>query len=170
MISAQTISYSEEKIFYVSAGQIIIKQNEGVLYSTPLGSCIAVVSYDTKSKTGGMAHIMLPGKSPRVGKYANKYAFNGINTLIKKLTAAGAKTDSLQTCLIGGANVLKKENDIIAKQLTDSVLKIIAETKLIITASSLGGYERRTAKLHLNSGIVTFTVGNGFEKVLYKFL
>jgi chemotaxis protein CheD len=170
MITEQAKLYDyEDEISYVFAGQVITRENEGVLYSTPLGSCIAVLTYDMKTGTGGMAHIMLPGKAPRKGLNQNRYAVNAINTLISKLGEKGVNPEKLKVCLIGGANVLRKQNDIIAKQLTDNVLKITAGNNLKIAATSLGGFKRRSAKLYLNTGIVTITIGNSFEKILYKF-
>ncbi len=169
MRKEQYITYNEDIISYVCAGHIKIEQNKGILYSTPLGSCIALVTYDTKSKTGGMAHIMLPGNSPRHNSFDNKYAINAINNLFHGFEKSGIDTKNLPVCLIGGANVLKKENDIIAKQLVDNVLNLTKQRNIKIVAKSLGGFERRTAKLNVKTGIVTFTVGNGLEKVLYKF-
>jgi len=76
---------------------------------------------------------------------------------------------NIEICLVGGANVLRKENDNIADQLINSVFEILKKKKLNVTASSLGGYERHTATLNLSSGIVNFTVGDSVEKKLWKF-
>jgi len=52
----------------VATGQLATGSGTGVIRSTPLGSCVAVIAYDKTSKTGGIAHIMLPGKSPTEAK------------------------------------------------------------------------------------------------------
>lgn len=69
---------------------------------------------------------MLPGKSHRENRCdKNKYVSDGINNLLSKLYESGAQNSNIEICLIGGANVLRKENDFIAETLVNSVLKII---------------------------------------------
>ena len=152
---------------FVSTGCIATGSKEGVLTSSPLGSCVAVVAYDVNTKIGGLAHVMLPGKSPKGNN--NRYAENAITNLIGELKNLGVPEKNIEICLVGGANVLRKENDNIADQLIISVYEILEKKKLNVIASSLGGYERRTAKLNLCSGIVNFTVGDSLENKLYQF-
>ena len=151
----------------VTTGQIATGSTKGVLTSSPLGSCVAVVAYDKTTKIGGLAHVMLPGKSSKGNN--NKYAENAITNLISELKILGATKKNIEICLVGGANVLRKKNDKIAGQLIISVYNILKINKLKVTKSSLGGYERRTAILNLSSGIVNFTVGNSIENELYQF-
>jgi chemotaxis protein CheD len=153
---------------FVSTGRIAIGSLDGFLTSSPLGSCVAVIAYDISTKIGGLAHVLLPGKSPK--RNNNKYAENAINNLIDELKNLGALKTNIEICLIGGANVLRKENDNIANSLIISISKTLEKKKLNVIASSLGGYERRTAKLILSSGIVNFTVGDSVETKLYQFI
>lgn len=157
-------------IKYVPSGQIITGSMDETITSSPLGSCVAVVAYDTKHKTGGMAHVMLPGRSLRENRHdKNKYVSNGINNLLSKLYEAGAQNSNIEICLIGGANVLRNEDDFIAEALVISVLEAIGEKKLKICASSLGGFERRCAMLNVKTGTVCYTIGGSANKVLWEF-
>ena len=132
-----------------------------------MGSCVAVVAYDRTTKIGGLAHIMLPGNSPKGNN--NKYAENAITNLIDELKNLGAPRKNIEICLVGGADVLRKENDNIADHLIISVYEILEKEKLNVTKSSLGGYERRSATLNLSTGVVNFTAGDSVEKELYQF-
>ena len=152
---------------FVSTGHIAAGSKEGVLTSSPLGSCLAVVAYDSTTKIGGLAHIMLPGKSPKGNN--NKYAEDAITNLTDELKILGVSKKNIEICLIGGANVLRKENDIIANNLVSSVFEILEKKKLDVIKTSVGGYERRTAILNLSLGIVNFTVGNSLENKLFQF-
>ncbi len=152
---------------FVSTGCIATGTKEGLLTSSPLGSCVAIIAYDICTKIGGLAHIMLPGKSPKGND--NKYAENAIANLIDELKNLGARKKNIEICLVGGANVLRRENDNIADQLIISIFEIIKKKKLKVTELSLGGYERRIAKLDLSSGIVSFTIGDSLENKLYQF-
>ncbi len=155
----------------VATGHLATGSKNGVIRSTPLGSCVAVIAYDKTSKTGGMAHIMLPGKSPTKGKAEeNKYAENAIANLLDALKSLGSNQANIEICLLGGANVLRKENDTIADTLIFSIFKIIEREKLHIKQTSLGGYERRMAKLCLHSGRLTYTLGDKSEVELFNFI
>ena len=155
----------------VATGCLATGYKTGLISTSPLGSCVAVIAYDKMSKIGGIAHIMLPGKSPKEDKAEeNKYAENSIENLLDELKKSGSKKANIEICLVGGANVLKKENDTIADNLIFSIFEIMEKEKLSIKKTSLGGYERRTAKLCLHSGIVTFTLGDRSEAELFNFI
>jgi len=156
---------------YVATGCLATGSLKGIIRTSPLGSCVAVIAYDKTSKTGGIAHIMLPGKSPTKDKTEeNKYAENAIENLLDALKSLGSKKANIEICLVGGANVLRKENDTIADNLIFSILEILERKNLSIKTTSLGGYERRTAKLILHLEIVTFTLGDKSEAELYNFI
>ena len=169
MFSEQRITKTES-IKYVQSGKIATGSKDEVMISSPLGSCVAVVAYDAKSKIGGIAHIMLPGKSPKKNSHnKNRYTKDAIDTLLSELHELGTKNTNIEICLIGGANVLRTKNDIIAITVINSVLETLKKNKLTIRASSLGGFERRSVMLNLKTGIVYYTIGESIEKVLWKF-
>ena len=159
-----------QDIEIVATGELYTGNEIGVFKTSPLGSCVAVIAYDKQTKAGGIAHIMLAGKSPKnESKKENKYAENALRQLLTELEILGTKTSSLEFCLVGGANILRKENEIVAQKLIDYLIEKFREKKLNIKKSSLGGYERRTATLDLYTGIVYYTVGDGLGKVLWQF-
>lgn len=154
----------------VGTGCMAAGSKHGIIRTSPLGSCVAVIAFDKTSKTGGIAHIMLPGKSPENNKASkNKYAENAIENLLDELKKSGCNKANIKICLVGGANVLKKENDTTAENLIFNLFEIIEQKKLSIKKTSLGGYERRTANLCLHSGIVAFTLGDKSEMKLFNF-
>ncbi len=156
---------------YVKSGDIKIGTGSDVLISSPLGSCIAVIAYDAQRKIGGIAHIMLPGKSPVKSKNdKNKYAIDAIETLLSKLYESGVQDRDIEACLIGGANVLKKETETLTRDITDSVCEAIEEREIKIRANSLGGFERRGVTLDIKTGMVCYTIGESAENVLWQFL
>jgi len=156
---------------FVGTGHLAIGIKNGVVRTSPLGSCVAVIAYDKTSKTGGIAHIMLPSTSPTEDQVEeNKYAENAIKNLLAALKSSGSDKADIEICLVGGANVLRKENDTTADNLIFSIFEILEQKKLCIKRTALGGYERRTAKLTLYSGSVTFTLGDKSEAELFNFI
>jgi len=161
----------KQQELFVATGCLGIGSKNGLIRTSPLGSCVAVIAYDKSTKTGGIAHIMLPGKSPTKNKAEeNKYAQNAIENLLDALKSLGSNKTNIEICLVGGANVLRKKNDTIADNLIFSIFEILERKKLSTKTTSLGGYERRTAKLWLHSGLVTFTLGDKGEAELYHFI
>jgi len=161
------INLSESK--YVQSGELDVgSRHDDIITTSPLGSCVAVVAYDYENKIGGIAHVMLPNESP-TGKNENKYAKNAINNLLNDMKNMASKKPNIEICLIGGANVLKKKDDIIVLSIINSVQNIINEKKIPIKASSLGGFQRRSATLNLETKIVYYTIGNSSQKILWEF-
>ena len=161
-----------DQISYVSSGEVVVSANKEWLVSTPLGSCVAVIAYDITTKTGGMAHVMLPGESFFVKKTDNRfrYAADAIEHLFAGLLQKGVLFENIDVCLVGGANVLKKKNDDIALEVANSVLNIIVKKQIVLHAVALGGYDRHTASLNLDAGTVYYTVGDSPEMILCKFV
>ncbi len=161
----------EGQTIYVASGEVIIGIKNDWLISTPLGSCVAVVAYDAVSKTGGMAHVLLPGKSISLRSSENRlrYAADAIEHLLAVLLNKGAAFENIAVCLVGGANVLRKKNDSIALEVANSVLGIIMRKQMVVHAVALGGYERYTVSLNLDTGIVYYTIGDSSEMMLCNF-
>ncbi len=156
---------------YVSVGEVVVSSKNEWLIATPLGSCVAVIAYDTVTKTGGMAHVMLPGESFFVKKSDNRlrYAADAIEHLFAGMEQKGVTCENIDVCLVGGANVLKKKHDAIALEVANSVLNIIVKKQKVLHAAVLGGYERHTASLNVATGTVYYTMGDSPETVLCKF-
>jgi len=159
------------KILYVLTGEVKTGSNKEILRSSAIGSCIVIVIYDLKLKIGGMAHIMLPGTAPENTKYdKTRYAHNAISELIEKMDVLGAKIEDIEFCVVGGANVLKRENDTIAQNNIDGILNLLKKQNFRIKAKSVGGTERRSATLNIKTGKLGYTVGDGAEMILWNFL
>jgi len=157
-------------ILDVFTGKVEISTSDIIIRALALGSCIAVVAYDAKNRIGGIAHIMLFGKAPENKKQEeNKYAENAISNLLLQMQKAGADKKKMEFCLAGGANVLRRNDDTIAKKNCNSVLQIMKEQKLKIKAKSLGGTQRRSISLDISSGKVNLSVGDNVENIFYVF-
>ena len=80
----------------------------------------------------------------------------------------GSKIQDFKVAVVGGANVLKRENDTIARDNVESNLKILKEKNLEIVATSVGGTERRNVAIDLDKGIITYAQGNSIDKELWR--
>jgi chemotaxis protein CheD len=159
-----------ERIVDVQIGEVKVAQGNAILRSTAIGSCIAIVACDSLRKIGALAHIMLPGRAParKAAAEKNKYASDAIEAIVEKMGKLGSATEDIEVAVVGGANILGREDDTICKDNIKSVLELLAEKGLKIKARAVGGTERRSVSLDIESGIVLCTEGNGRETPLWR--
>jgi len=153
-------------IINVFTGDVKTGTRTDILVSNAIASCIAVTAFEPKKKIGALAHVMLPGKSPdSVKQGKTKYAHDAIECLLNLLDDLEADLNILKICLIGGGNVLKKEDDIICKNNVKSVLNYLKKKQMKISAQALGGTQRRTVKFDIGNGKIYITE-DGFKEIL----
>ena len=153
----------------VNTGKVKLGVKGTLLRSVAIGSCIVIVAYDIIKKMGAMAHIMLPGKAPKGVTEKTKYASDAIDELLNMLIQAGSERGSIEVCLVGGGNVLKRQNDTICKENIESVIKLLAEKQIPIKASILGGTTRKGVFLDVENGKVTYTESDSKSKLLWQY-
>jgi len=152
----------------VGVGRVVVTNDSVVLRAIALGSCIGAVAYDAGGKFAGMAHIMLPGRAPDNAEEKTRYAADAIDELLGAMTEAGVKLGKLDVCLVGAANVLRRDDDTICRNNIESVTSILEDKGIEIKASALGGTHRKSVSVDLQTGDVFYTVGNGGKTLLWK--
>jgi len=154
---------------YVNTGEVSFGGIETILNSGAIGSCVVITAFDQVKKFGAMAHVMLPGTAPVKNQlHATRYAVNAIDEMLSQLKKLGIEKENIEICLVGGANVLKRENDTIGKDNLDSVEKLLREKQLEIKAKAIGGFERRTVTFDIGEGCIYYTVGDSKQKILWQ--
>ena len=158
-----------EKIVNVSTGEVKVGRKGEILKSTAIGSCVVIAAFDSEKNLGVMAHVMLPGRAPKstYGE-STRYAADAIEQMISKITVEGANLCDLGVCLVGAGNVLKKQDDTICKNNIESITQLLKEKNIPVKASVLGGTERKSISMDIESGSVYFTEGGREEKMLWK--
>jgi len=160
-----------KEVVTVFTGEIKTSNQDADLKSSPIGSCVVVVLFDENCSFGGMAHIMLPGKAPeKEDVIPGKYAHNAIRQLIDELTAHGMQQEKLKAVVVGGGNVLKRENDTIGIDNLESVSQQLTDYKIEVVARSVMGTERKSVRFDIKNRIIYCSKGDGSEKELYHVL
>jgi len=160
-----------DNIIDVATGEVKVGRNNKILVSNAIGSCVAVILYDNKNKSGAIAHVMLPGKAPdKTDRHDEmKYAYNAINEILRRMTKSGPTGSIFKGFIIGGGNVLRDKNDTICKDNIKSVTEILNTNKINILAKAIGGTERRSVSLDISSGVIRYSEGDSREKILWEF-
>ncbi len=157
------------KTIDVQIGQVEAGRGKVILQSNAIGSCIAIAAYDATKNIGAMAHVMLPGRAPlKKESEKTKYAADAIDAILNKMARLGSKTEDIEVALVGGANVLDREDNSICEDNIESVLELLAKKGLEIRARALGGTNRRSVSLDIERGIVSYSEGNGCEVQLWR--
>ncbi len=83
-----------------------VEAGDVVLVTLGLGSCVAMVLYDPVSRTGGLAHLLLPSPSlARDQSNPGRFPETVLPLLLGRMVATGAERDRITARLVGGASM-----------------------------------------------------------------
>lgn len=133
-----------------------------------LGSCVAVVLLDPRTRTVGMAHIALPDSEvqpERVKTRPAYFADTGIPALFEAMQAHGAAPNGrgMMAKLAGGAKVMDHNSVFnIGKRNVLAIRKILWKYGLGPVAEDVGGEISRTVTVEVSSGkVIIDSAGRG---------
>ncbi len=145
------------EVVKVGMADLNICKSPDVITTLGLGSCIGIAVYDSVTKVGGLAHIMLPD-STKIKNNTNiaKFADTGIEELIRRVVAAGASKSRLVAKIAGGAKMfevsgLSDVGNIGARNAEASKAKL-KQLGIPLLAEDTGLNYGRTVELHCDTG------------------
>jgi chemotaxis protein CheD len=159
-----------EQVVTVGLGELAISdQPNDVLVAFGLGSCVGVAAYDPVRKICALLHAMLP--THRNGDPNRcKFVDSGVQQMLAELVSVGAKKDRLIWRYAGGAQMLTAPGlsdrfNIGAQNvaMTDEMTKKLG---LRVLAQDTGGYQGRTVRVFVATGITTVRSVSGQEHPL----
>jgi chemotaxis protein CheD len=137
------------------------QQNE-VLVTHALGSCIGVAIYDPAAKVGGILHFMLPDSTLDTAKaqeHPHMFADTGLPLLFRECYRRGAQKSRLQVKVAGGSQVLgTREFFQIGRRNYAALRKIFLKNNVLIDNEDVGGTKARTLFLEIATGNVWIKV------------
>ena len=91
----------------VKVADYAVRRGEQVLATIGLGSCVAIALYDRDTKTGGLAHILLPSQAmSRETTNPAKFPETIVPLMLDEMRAlAGGKTGRVSAKIAGGASM-----------------------------------------------------------------
>lgn len=143
----------------------ISNKADDTLVTYSLGSCIAVVLYDHKSKIAGMIHIMLPeSKIEKLSKDSiafnpYKYVDTGLPVLFKKFNEKGGEKKFTSVSVFGGAKIFDHTDVFnIGKRNYAAFRKYLWKLGMLIDHEHIGGIVHRTVRIDVDTGLITLDV------------
>ncbi len=147
------------EVIRVGMAELKVGKSPAKIITLGLGSCVGVCAYDTISKIGGLAHIMLPDSSLGVPPINQaKFADTAIPLLVQELESLGAKLNQIIIKIIGGAEMFSTSSQNVYLGVGERNIIAVEETcrrmNLEISAKSAGGHVGKSVTLDLDTGVI----------------
>jgi chemotaxis protein CheD len=131
--------YSDHHFQYdavkVLPGEYFVSSDD-VMVMTVLGSCIAACIWDGRVRAGGMNHFMLPDGDGLEG--GGRYGSYAMELLINQLLKSGARRESMQAKIFGGAQVMAGFTSMnVGERNTKFVLDYLATERIPIVSQDV---------------------------------
>lgn len=124
--------------------------------TTVLGSCLSVTMFSPRHRIGAICHAVLPFENGF--HWDARYVDSSIMIMLKNFARLSIDSAALQIKMFGGADVGSLERDgktlSVGSRNIAAALRVIAEQKLALAASDLGGVRGRKITFHAHTGEV----------------
>ncbi|HEY0361374.1 MAG TPA: hypothetical protein VGC83_03780 [Solirubrobacteraceae bacterium] len=152
----------------VRMGELVASASAGdVLLCVGLGSCIGLALVCRHGRACGLAHIVLPDSGGREGDRPAKFADRAVSALIGALGHHGARTESLEAILVGGAQMFSMSTGMeIGARNEAAVRAELQRAGIPVTATATAGGVGRTVRVHVATGNVTVREAGSNEVTL----
>ena len=132
---------------------------DDIIVTYSLGSCVGLTLYDPVKKLGGMIHCMLPlSKIDTARAKSSPYMFVdvGVTKFLQEMFARGARKSSIVAKVAGGASMLDDSNMFnIGKRNYSLLSKLLDKNQIKISGEDVGGTVSRTVFLYVATGETT---------------
>ncbi|MEO0205428.1 MAG: chemotaxis protein CheD [candidate division WOR-3 bacterium] len=133
----------------VGIGEIMIAQGDVILSAYGVGSCVVLTFYDAKTKTGGLAHILLPHGAD--GSF--KHPKGAIEEMLRQFSSRGIDKKQIVAKITGGSTMFSDliQSSIGPRNVTET-REQLKKSSIVLTAEDVYGNWGRTVFFNLNTG------------------
>jgi len=82
----------------------IVEDSDNIAFKTLLGSCVAIMFYDSVKKLKAMNHFLLPKTTSAI--YDMKYGLYSVETMLNEMYKMGCQKQNIKAKISGGANIV----------------------------------------------------------------
>ncbi|MDA3940595.1 MAG: chemotaxis protein CheD [Spirochaetia bacterium] len=123
-----------------------------------LGSCVAVILYDRKTKIAGMIHIALPESAVNTDKAKSLPGYfvdTGLPLLLKEFKELGGDRKTTVIKIAGGSSIMDENKTFdIGKRNGIAVKRYLWKNGLGVMKEDIGGNISRTVSIDVDTGRV----------------
>lgn len=132
-----------------------VTDDDSVLVTSGLGSCVAVAVYDPDAEVGGLLHAMLP-EADGPEESPAKYVDSGLDEMLSAMFRLGAAPANLSAKLAGGSTMLDLSiGDSVGARNVAAAERALADADIELLASETGGDSGRSVSFSPTSGDMT---------------
>ncbi len=159
----------------VGIGEWLVSNNqEEIIRTYALGSCVALVVQHPATRTSGLVHIALPdsfqlttGTARKEGYYADTAVPAFLDDIRRRSGLYSAITSGMTAKLAGGAQMMRIKNDYpLGERIIQKILTILQLYQVPVTAMAVGGEVSRTITVSVGSGEMFITSPGEKERLL----
>lgn len=131
---------------------------DDVLKTYALGSCVAVMAWDRVNKISGMIHVALPESKINPEKAAIKpgyFADTGVPLMLSDMRKRGSDLRKLVIKLAGGSSIMDANRKFdIGKRNVIAIKRYLWKNGLGVVKEDVGGSISRTVSMNVKTGEV----------------
>jgi chemotaxis protein CheD len=143
----------------VKVADFQVLAGEGRLVTLGLGSCVAVMLHDARTKVGGLAHILLPSRSLGRGTdNPGRFPQTALPATVEAMAGLGADPRRLTARLVGGASMFAALAPAGSVQMGDrnviATREVLHGLSIPVTGELVGGMQGRSVWFDVSTGRV----------------
>ena len=109
-----------------------------------LGSCIALILYDSQNKVFAMSHILLPHSDKNTfPKFPHKFADSSVKDLMENMILNGAEKSNIKAVIVGGSKIFQNQINNVGTENIKAVKRELERLKIRISNEDVGGKRGR---------------------------
>jgi chemotaxis protein CheD len=139
----------------VAQGDSVASGDPDVVFTTVLGSCVAVCLHDGRAGIGGMNHFLLAEPAPLTNEDArllNRYGVHSMELLINAMLKRGAMRRNLKARIYGGATMRQGLGEI-GNNNIQFARRFLANESIAILGENVGGTSARRIEFRPAAGL-----------------
>ena len=142
---------------------VVCSKTEDHIKTYALGSCLAVIIFDTKIGIAGMIHIALPDStidSVKAKTSPGYFADTGLPLMIEEMKKRGSVRANIHVKIVGGASIMDDKGIFdIGKRNLLAVKRILWKSSLGAVGEDTGGEISRTVTVKVGNAETTISSG-----------
>lgn len=139
----------------VAQGDTLASNDRSVVFTTVLGSCVAVCLHDAGSGVGGMNHFLLADPAPVANedpRLLSRYGIHSMELLVNAMLKRGAARSALRARVFGGATMRSGLGDIGGRNIRFA-RQFLANECIPILGEDVGGTSARRVDFRPAQGL-----------------
>jgi chemotaxis protein CheD len=136
----------------VAQGETKVSDEEDVILTTVLGSCVAACFYDPVARVGGINHYLLADGTASDSASMERYGVYAMEVLINAMLAMGASRHRLKARIFGGAQMHAGFRDIGGSNI-EFARGFLRGERIPLVGEDTGGFSARRVEFRPAVGL-----------------